>query len=127
MASDVLTMSGRILDCKLTKYRGEAESCNWCCKVLKGRQRSWSSPDGRVRRRLPKHPVCRACGKCDRAVGPLECNHIKPRLGDKTSVSCLHHQANLEMLCHSCHAAVTAEQRSLWPKKKPKARKPSAA
>lgn len=41
----------------------------------------------------------------------LEVNHILPLVGSYRSVSCLNHQANLEVLCHRCHLEVTRGQR----------------
>jgi hypothetical protein len=41
----------------------------------------------------------------------LEVNHIEPRQGGGYAHGCHHHQANLETLCHRCHARVTARQR----------------
>lgn len=76
---------------------------------------------GYKHRRRTKHSVCAKCRKCSVEVGPLECDHITPRLGNKDSYSCLHHPTNLRMLCHSCHAEVTQLQRALWPKRRSKA------
>ena len=44
------------------------------------------------------------------AVVALEVNHIEPRRGGGYAHGCHHHQANLETLCHRCHARVTARQ-----------------
>ncbi|HEY7270896.1 MAG TPA: hypothetical protein VH951_13810 [Dehalococcoidia bacterium] len=37
----------------------------------------------------------------------LEVNHIQPLAGRYRGVSCLNHQANLEVLCHACHVLMT--------------------
>jgi hypothetical protein len=37
----------------------------------------------------------------------LEVNHIQPLGGRYRGVSCLNHQSNLEVLCHSCHLLAT--------------------
>jgi hypothetical protein len=78
--------------------------------------RSHSRAGTLVTRRAPAHATCVVCGKCEVELGSqLECNHIVPRLGVRASYSCMHHQDNLEMVCHSDHAVKTAEQRKLWP------------
>jgi hypothetical protein len=41
----------------------------------------------------------------------LEVNHRQPLGGTYRTVTCLNHQANLEVLCHGCHAALTAASR----------------
>lgn len=47
----------------------------------------------------------------DRCDGELEVNHKVPLVGTYRSWSCLNHRANLEVACHGCHKAITAEQR----------------
>lgn len=42
----------------------------------------------------------------------LEVNHVRPLVGAYRLVSCANHQDNLEVLCHRCHVAATAEQRA---------------
>ena len=42
----------------------------------------------------------------------LEVNHIVPREGRGYGQGCHNHQENLETLCHTCHLAVTAQQRA---------------
>lgn len=39
-----------------------------------------------------------------------EVNHIDPRNGRGYHEGCMHHQANLETLCHPCHVAETTRQ-----------------
>jgi 5-methylcytosine-specific restriction endonuclease McrA len=41
----------------------------------------------------------------------LEVNHILPLRGSYRGVTCANHLTNLEVLCHRCHVAATAEQR----------------
>jgi hypothetical protein len=55
--------------------------------------------DREARRAYPRHEL------------RLEVNHIEPLGGAYRSVSCRNHQANLEVLCHRCHLAVTSAQR----------------
>jgi hypothetical protein len=45
------------------------------------------------------------------ATENLEVNHIDPLVGRGYSMSCYHHQDNLEVLCHDCHVVVTNAQR----------------
>jgi hypothetical protein len=47
----------------------------------------------------------------DACDGPLEVNHIAPLVGAYRSWSCLNHRENLEVVCHGCHKAITAQQR----------------
>lgn len=85
----------------------------WCLRKAKGKCLCLR-PKGSHR-----HAVCAHCGTCETVLLEqglkLECNHIKPRLGDKSSFSCLHHHDNLEMLCSPCHLAETNLQRLLYP------------
>jgi len=66
-----------------------------------------------------RHPVCAHCGLCEPVLLlsglRLECNHIIPRLGNKSSFSCLHHSDNLQMLCTPCHQAETNLQAIMYP------------
>ncbi len=85
----------------------------WCKRTAKG----WCPcirPKGSQR-----HPVCAHCGICEPVLIEqglaLECNHIVPRLGDKSSFSCLHHHDNLQMLCTPCHREETNLQAILYP------------
>ena len=56
--------------------------------------------DPEARRRYARHEL------------QLEVNHVVPLPGAYRLVSCANHQANLEVLCHACHALVTAAGRS---------------
>ena len=56
---------------------------------------------------LRSHDRCRRCSGTDR----LEVNHIVPRRGKPMTRSCIHHQSNLEVLCHDHHVEVTGHQR----------------
>lgn len=124
--------------CPLSAWTGKPKHCHWCDKVLTGRQQSWCSKScyltfnqnhrytsARQRARVSargycpcptdtrsrlRHPICRGCGRCEAVAGKLECNHKVPRNGDRSAYSCLHHQHNLEMLCHECHGEETAAQ-----------------
>jgi 5-methylcytosine-specific restriction endonuclease McrA len=85
----------------------------WCHRTSKG-VCPCARPKGAHR-----HSVCAHCGLCEPVLIErglaLECNHIIPRLGDKSSFSCLHHHENLEMLCSDCHKAETNLQKLLYP------------
>lgn len=52
------------------------------------------------------------CAKCGREHAD-EVHHKMPMNGQRDTFSCLHHQENLEVLCHACHVAATREQRRL--------------
>jgi len=85
----------------------------WCLRAAKGTCLC-ARPKGSHR-----HPVCAHCGLCEQVLIEqglrLECNHIIPRLGDKSSFSCLHHHDNLQMLCTPCHLIETNLQRLMYP------------
>ena len=55
--------------------------------------------DPEARRRFRRHEL------------RLEVNHVVPLAGAYRLVSCANHQANLEVLCHACHALVTTAAR----------------
>jgi hypothetical protein len=55
--------------------------------------------DAEARRRFARHEL------------RLEVNHRIPLAGAYRLVNCANHQANLEVLCHACHADVTAAAR----------------
>lgn len=96
-----------------------------CGKPLTARQRRWCSTECRewhyrnhvwnVARHAalvtrgegnPNRATCVQCGSRTQ----LEVDHIIPRNGTPLSEwSCLHHQENLRVLCHSCHVT-----RRLW-------------
>lgn len=54
-----------------------------------------------------RHSICAGCGSCESIVllrgGMMTCDHIVPRLGDKSRFSCKHHLTNLQILCSFCH------------------------
>lgn len=50
------------------------------------------------------------CAKCGGLTEAPEVNHIIPVVGGNRSVSCLNHEENLEVLCHSCHVPTTKAQ-----------------
>lgn len=60
-------------------------------------------------------PTCARCGKTCGVFNwrqrEAEVNHKVPVNGNRPHFGCCHHQENLEVLCHSCHVAVTKEQR----------------
>jgi 5-methylcytosine-specific restriction endonuclease McrA len=102
--------------------RAECEArrvCWWCGEPLTGRQRSWCSNHcwrntywlnhdwGSARAEAMR----RAGGKCQRCGGSAsEVNHREPLVGRGYHGGCVHHQENLEPLCHDCHVAETTRQ-----------------
>ena len=60
------------------------------------------------------------CARCGELIPPrrrgspdrVEVNHRVPLNGQRGSVSCGHHQENLEVVHRDCHVAITAEQRA---------------
>lgn len=61
-----------------------------------------------ARRLVPTHWRCAKCGAHTKHP---EVNHIQPALGRHSAESCIHHQENLEVLCHDCHVGETRRQR----------------
>ena len=60
--------------------------------------------------RVGRRTVSWRCNRCGALTDRPEVNHIAPVDGVRTWRSCLNHQANLEVLCHRCHAEVTTGQ-----------------
>jgi ribosomal protein S14 len=58
---------------------------------------------------IRKNPIARSAFR--RYELRLEVNHIQPLAGSYRGVTCLNHQANLEVLCHRCHVEATGGQR----------------
>ncbi len=60
------------------------------------------------------------CARCGQIIPPrrrgtarqAEVNHRVPLNGQRGSISCGHHQENLEVVHRDCHVAITAEQRA---------------
>ena len=107
--------------CPLSKWSGKTGLCHWCDTELIGRRRSWCSAKCQrlfetnhvwsIARRTVRQRAGYQCEQCGSRTS-LEVNHIDPVIGRGYSLSCLHHLANLEVLCHSCHVQVTNQQRA---------------
>lgn len=67
--------------------------------------------DGTVEPRLHAYRLAYICARCGAEIHMPEVNHIVPVNGRRTWFSCSHHLDNLEVLCHGCHLATTADQR----------------
>lgn len=124
--------------CTLIPKR-KAGECSWCHGPLQGKQRQWCSKacsaefvrnhswsSARNWALKLSNNACIACGekggyRYDTKWGrsTLEVNHIVPVVGDRSSYSCNHHQANLEVLCFECHRRVTREQHKSGTFKRP--------
>lgn len=76
-------------------------------ELLLGRERLASLGDVSPRIRRYRGYRCALCGQLTEEP---EVNHIKPVLGGHRSVTCLNHEENLEVLCHTCHLGATAQQ-----------------
>ncbi len=64
--------------------------------------------------KLACYPACSKCGKVLKPPEAPEVDHIEPMNGDSRSgEDCRHHQDNLRVLCHDCHAKRTADQAAL--------------
>lgn len=50
------------------------------------------------------------CAHCRQPTTAPEVNHIVPVVGGNRSATCLNHEENLEVLCHSCHVPTTRRQ-----------------
>lgn len=79
--------------------------CSDKCRRAFEREHFWPRARATARRR-----GLRSCiNGCE---GRIEVNHIAPLVGAGYGPSCSHHQANLELLCATCHREVTALQRA---------------
>lgn len=104
--------------CPVAPNNGD-DGCHWCGGWLNARQTRWCSPlcISKYRRHhvwkyarpaaMNRDKVCVHCGTDEE----LEVNHIVPLAGRPRTESCIHHQTNLEVLCHTCHVQVTHAQR----------------
>lgn len=110
--------------CALLPFDDQAGVCARCGAELTGQQRRWCS--GACMRHYQDNHVwgfarpaclarsrnrCRRCGKQGTPVDPTEVNHKIPRNGRGMGAGCMHHQDNLEALCHKHHVEVTNHQR----------------
>jgi 5-methylcytosine-specific restriction endonuclease McrA len=50
------------------------------------------------------------CARCRQPTTAPEVNHIVPVVGGNRSATCMNHEENLEVLCHSCHVPTTKRQ-----------------
>lgn len=122
------------MTCEVMLWWSIPGRCDGCGKPLVGRQQRWCG-DGcddiywenhrwtrareaakarnvaRYEGRFPSHWRCCRCGCHTRYP---EVNHLRQALGAHDQESCLHHQENLEVLCHDCHLVETARQRSRY-------------
>ncbi len=124
MDAEVDTHPAALNACSLMSEPGDGR-CGWCSAEIPARRRRWCSdrcsrsfqnnhwwPAARRTARRRDKYACRRCGRKRLDKIRLEVNHIEPALGRHSEVSCAHHLANLETLCHECHRAVTADQRT---------------
>jgi hypothetical protein len=113
--------------------------CRMCGEALMGRRRTYCSdrcstdfernhywPVARYYARLrarvfeSRRLVGYRCARCGGLISPrrrgaldrVEVNHRVPLNGARATVSCGHHQDNLEVVHRDCHAVITAEQRA---------------
>lgn len=99
----------------------------WCsndCGLAAARNHSWGFAQAEALKR--DDYKCKRCGHqggesyTDRGGKQhhyrrghgMEVNHIKPLVGRGYHNGCVHHQENLETLCHTCHVSVTKAQRA---------------
>jgi hypothetical protein len=90
---------------------GKAYSPGESCRANYAVNHFWSEARAEALRRTGGK--CSGCGEVppEDALLGLEVNHIVPRNGGGYGPGCHHHQENLQVLCHSGHLEVTAEQR----------------
>lgn len=114
------------IECHLSAWTGTQGNCQWCdtsipetsrrtvwcsnkCRLSFDRNHIWRNARSAAKRR-DKY-TCVQCGKHKNEVS-IEVNHIVPLVGKGYAPSCMHHQDNLEVLCHEDHLAVTKQQMS---------------
>lgn len=100
--------------------------CQHCDRPLPagGRRRTWCSD--KCRRTFERNHIWRRAriaarragkyrcawpGGCHTGDDHLEVHHVNPVGPDGYIPSCSHHQANLQVLCHTHHVQVTVEYR----------------
>lgn len=92
--------------------------CSAKCRGLYYRNHQWiwarRAAKIRARRRLGRKVLPGwACARCGAVTFEPQVNHIVPLNGERSNLSCGHHQENLEVLCRKpCHLEVTGEQRA---------------
>ena len=82
----------------LDARRSARRRARWACQRC-GFKPGEIRKDPEARKAFPRHEL------------RLEVNHIEPLRGAYRGVTCSNHLSNLEVLCHRCHLAATAEQR----------------
>ena len=92
--------------------KGSATERDSCAVLWKINHDWWVARREAIRRGDHK---CARCGSREQ----LEVNHITPRNGMGYGDGCCHHQDKLEVLCHGCHAVVTAKQAAARAKSRP--------
>lgn len=101
------------------KKNGEISAARvWCepkCADRVMDQHSWTGARHAALKRNRQADEGLHCERCLRGFGDWrdtpEVNHIIPLVGADRVWTCANHEDNLEVLCHSCHLIVTAEQR----------------
>lgn len=82
----------------------------WCSNFCQSR--FWANhmyKDARAAVLKMSEGLCARCG-IKYHDDELQCNHIVPVRGQRSSPSCQNHLANLEMVCQPCHVVITFEQ-----------------
>ena len=96
-----------------------ARLCWWCGEPLPGRAVNWCKNECWKGSYWLNHDwgagraeaMRRADHKCQRcSATATEVNHREPLVGRGYYGGCVHHQENLEPLCHDCHTAETTRQ-----------------
>lgn len=105
-----ITISGGTLACAIA-HGDERGRCSWCGGPLPARRRRWCSEDCAhafadnhswpAAREAALDRAGRRCERCDRRPLTLHVHHVE--IAETYGRSCLHHQANLEVLCVGCH------------------------
>lgn len=98
----------------------------WCSKGCVDRvlgNHEWGHARAAALERVGRNRDGWACEMCGVKTLWPEVNHKEPLRGGVRQKTCLNHQDNLEVLCHSCHLGVTAEQRKVQPPRRSRAAK----
>lgn len=102
-----------MLACPMSKYLGGKRFCRWCNEPFDPPRRRWCSDECAEEAaanhwfNTAAHAVRQRddhrCTKCGTRRGILHVHHLQAARGRHSKTSCIHHQANLTLLCAACH------------------------
>ena len=119
-----------MLACPLSSWDGDKHQCRWCSEPFQRPRRRWCSDECgkdavaqhwfQVAAHAVRNRDQHRCTKCRTSLGILHVHHLEAAKGRHSKTSCIHHQANLVVLCASCHKQEhhpkpTTQPEPAWP------------